>query len=66
MSQKDGPGEGTWSVFAEKVVAERDDALDLLQLMWDEADRWHGERASSHFRSEISERIKKLIGRRLA
>lgn len=28
MSVLDGPGEGTWSVFAEKVVAERDAARE--------------------------------------
>ena len=26
MSLKDGPGEGGWAVFAEKVVKERDEA----------------------------------------
>jgi len=30
MSVKDGPGEGSWSVFAEKVVAERDKLRDEL------------------------------------
>ena len=30
MSIKDGPGEGGWSVFAEKVVGERDAALAKL------------------------------------
>lgn len=30
MSTKDGPGEGTWSVFAAKVVEERDAARDAL------------------------------------
>lgn len=29
MSIKDGPGEGGWAVFAEKVVAERDKALEI-------------------------------------
>lgn len=28
MSIKDGPGEGTWSVFAQKVVEQRDDARE--------------------------------------
>ena len=28
MSIKDGPGEGTWSVFAQKVVEERDAARE--------------------------------------
>ena len=31
MSIKDGPGEGSWSVFAEKVVAERDKLRDELE-----------------------------------
>ena len=30
MSVLDGPGEGTWSVFAAKVVAERDEALEKV------------------------------------
>ena len=30
MSHHNGPHEGNWSVFAEKVVEERDDALDKL------------------------------------
>ena len=28
MSVKDGPGEGTWSVFAQKVVEQRDKAIE--------------------------------------
>lgn len=28
MSIKDGPGEGTWSVFAQKVVEQRDEARE--------------------------------------
>lgn len=28
MSVLDGPGEGTWSVFAQKVVEERDDTCE--------------------------------------
>lgn len=32
MALKDGPGEGGWAVFAEKVVAER----DALQVKFDE------------------------------
>ena len=31
MSIKDGPGEGTWSVFAQKVVEERDAARDFAR-----------------------------------
>ena len=31
MSVLDGPGEGTWAVFAEKVVAERDEARAQLR-----------------------------------
>lgn len=31
MSIKDGPGEGSWSVFAQKVVAERDELKESLQ-----------------------------------
>lgn len=31
MSVLDGPGEGTWSVFAEQVVAERDEARAQLR-----------------------------------
>ena len=30
MSLSDGPGEGTWSVFAQKVVEERDEAREQL------------------------------------
>ena len=30
MSVLDGPGEGTWSVFAQKVVEERDEARHAL------------------------------------
>lgn len=30
MSVLDGPGEGTWSVFAEKVVEQRDQAREEL------------------------------------
>lgn len=30
MSILDGPGEGTWSVFAQKAVEERDEARSLL------------------------------------
>ena len=33
MSVMDGPGEGTWSVFAYKVVAERDGALECIRLI---------------------------------
>lgn len=33
MSVLDGPGEGTWSVFAEKVVAERDEALAEVERL---------------------------------
>lgn len=30
MSVLDGPGEGSWSVFAERVVQQRDDLADKL------------------------------------
>lgn len=33
MSVLDGPGEGTWSVFAQKVVRERDDAREEVQRL---------------------------------
>jgi len=33
MSIKDGPGEGTWSVFASKVVAERDAAREEIERL---------------------------------
>ena len=29
------PGEGTWSVFAEKVVRQRDDLRDLLREVYE-------------------------------
>lgn len=86
------PGEGSWAVFAEKVVRERDEAVaafhdatrlrseiqqarikaederDALRLlvhrMWSDAEHWTGPRASSHYRSEVAERIERLTGRR--
>jgi hypothetical protein len=33
MSVRDGPGEGTWSVFAQKVVEERDEARAELAAL---------------------------------
>ena len=30
MSIENGPGEGTWSVFAEKMMKERDDAIERI------------------------------------
>lgn len=39
MSIKDGPGEGTWSVFAEKVVEERDAAREEVARLRAEAKR---------------------------
>lgn len=33
MSVLDGPGEGTWSVFAEKVVEERDRAREQVAML---------------------------------
>lgn len=35
MSTLNGPGEGTWSVFAEKVTEERDELLDILRDVHD-------------------------------
>ena len=32
MSVRNGPNEGNWSVFAEKVVRERDDALERAAI----------------------------------
>lgn len=39
MSVLNGPGEGTWSVFAEKVVAERDAAREEVARLRAEAKR---------------------------
>lgn len=33
MSVLDGPGEGTWSVFAQKVVEERDVAREHVAIL---------------------------------
>lgn len=33
MSVLDGPGEGTWSVFAQKVVEERDRAREQVAML---------------------------------
>lgn len=35
MSVLDGPGEGTWSVFAQRVVRERDDAREEIERCHD-------------------------------
>ena len=50
MSIKDGPSQGDWSVFAEKVVAERDEARaklveakDALRAMFAACDEWAAE-----------------------
>lgn len=42
MSIKDGPGEGTWSVFAEKVVEQRDAAREEVARLTDEIKRLRG------------------------
>lgn len=39
MTLKDGPSEGTWSVFAEKVAAERDAAIAERDALRRELDR---------------------------
>lgn len=36
------------------------DAKDLLQTMWSDAAGWSGERASSHFRSAMAERLRAI------
>jgi len=43
------------------LLAELDTAHRLLQTMWMRADEWHGERASSHFRSEINYQLSKCL-----
>jgi hypothetical protein len=43
------------------LLGELDAAHELLQLMWDQADAWHGEHASSHFRSEIHDRLRAYL-----
>ena len=62
-------GQGSWSVFAEQAVAERDEAIEerdearaLVREMWTEADGWAGPRASSHYRSKIKERVMAQTG----
>ena len=47
-----------------ELTAERDEAAELLHLIWRDANDLFGERASSHYRSTIAERIKKLTGKR--
>ncbi len=56
MSVLDGPGEGTWSVFAQKVVEERDKAIEER----DEALRLLATRVEAKRLDEAQEEIERL------
>lgn len=76
MSVLDGPGEGTWSVFAAKVVEERDEALEEVRQLkaqlenaiaaFHDASRLRAEVQKSRIRAEDElAAVEKLLPRKM-
>lgn len=62
MSVKDGPGEGTWSVFAQKVVEERDAAREEVERLRKDRERstdWYQQRFN-RLRRWVKEEVEPL------
>ena len=43
-----------------EALAELDEARALAVEMWQRRDDWHGERSSSHYRSDLADRLQAL------
>lgn len=54
------PGEGTWAVFAEKVVAERDEARAYAEQLKDRIAR--DNEAASRREAELEAQLEKMRG----
>lgn len=61
MSVLDGPGEGTWSVFALKVVEERDALREKVSSLEAERDAYHGMKITAEMRAERLFRDRALV-----
>lgn len=63
MSIKDGPGEGTWSVFAQKVVEERDAAREEVARLRAEVAALRAERDDARAENaQLRQEYENLIG----
>lgn len=63
MSVLDGPGEGTWSVFAMKVVEERDEARARVEGLRQQVEALRDDEALQGFVSAawVAERLDSIL-----